>query len=519
VRLEHDAAVDIVIHVNKLKEGWDVTNLYTIVPLRASASDILTEQTLGRGLRLPFGKRTGVDAIDRLTVIAHDRFDALIQRAREPGSIVMRAITIGVDGDVPRERPVLVDAPSVAEVQLTGNMPAIARDIVSPRQVFASEPARAMARQALTLVRARAANLSSIELSSPSVQEALAAELETHLAAAGQDTLLGDEEIPSAREVVKQVIETVVGSTIEVPDISVVPIEEQSFGFQDFDLAGLDGIMLRPNQQNLLLHEFGTEARLQLRREREPPGGQLPEHHLVAELLKYDDIDYQANAELLFKLAGQVVSRLQVYLEDQEDVRDVIAEHGPRLAEFIHAQMLDHLWVTPTDYEVRVSGKLRLLAPLALSATGPARSFRDPVAPKSETRRHVFAGFEKCCAVLQQFDSDDERELACLLERDPQVRRWIKPGPRQLRIEYDAGRAYEPDFVVETAAAKLLVEVKAHNEMTDPVVLAKARAATAWCEHATEYRGLGQRWSYLLVPDEAITGNATLAGLAAQFTC
>ena len=53
VALERDGRTEIVIHVNKLKEGWDVTNLYTIVPLRASASEILTEQTLGRGLRLP----------------------------------------------------------------------------------------------------------------------------------------------------------------------------------------------------------------------------------------------------------------------------------------------------------------------------------------------------------------------------------------------------------------------------------------------------------------------------------
>jgi type III restriction enzyme len=60
VRLEEAGDTDIVIHVNKLKEGWDVTNLYTIVPLRASASDILTEQTLGRGLRLPYGERTGM---------------------------------------------------------------------------------------------------------------------------------------------------------------------------------------------------------------------------------------------------------------------------------------------------------------------------------------------------------------------------------------------------------------------------------------------------------------------------
>ncbi len=47
--------IEIVIHVNMLKEGWDVTNLYTIVPLRAANAPLLIEQTIGRGLRLPFG--------------------------------------------------------------------------------------------------------------------------------------------------------------------------------------------------------------------------------------------------------------------------------------------------------------------------------------------------------------------------------------------------------------------------------------------------------------------------------
>jgi type III restriction enzyme len=41
---------EIVIHVNMLKEGWDVTNLYTIVPLRAANARILIEQSIGRGL-------------------------------------------------------------------------------------------------------------------------------------------------------------------------------------------------------------------------------------------------------------------------------------------------------------------------------------------------------------------------------------------------------------------------------------------------------------------------------------
>ena len=42
----------------------------------------LTEQTLGRGLRLPYGQRTGEEAIDTLTVIAHDRFDESSARPR-----------------------------------------------------------------------------------------------------------------------------------------------------------------------------------------------------------------------------------------------------------------------------------------------------------------------------------------------------------------------------------------------------------------------------------------------------
>jgi hypothetical protein len=41
-----DNYVEIVIHVNMLKEGWDVSNIYTIAPLRSSASEILTEQTI-----------------------------------------------------------------------------------------------------------------------------------------------------------------------------------------------------------------------------------------------------------------------------------------------------------------------------------------------------------------------------------------------------------------------------------------------------------------------------------------
>jgi type III restriction enzyme len=71
-----------------LKEGWDVTNLYTIVPLRAANARTLIEQSIGRGLRLPYGKRTGVNTVDRLNIIAHDKFQEIVDEAKRPDSAI-----------------------------------------------------------------------------------------------------------------------------------------------------------------------------------------------------------------------------------------------------------------------------------------------------------------------------------------------------------------------------------------------------------------------------------------------
>ena len=86
--LEHPLnKIEIVVHVNMLKEGWDVTNLYTIIPLRRSASQTLTEQTMGRGLRLPYGKRVGDDIVDGLTIVSHDKYQEIVDEAHKDDSI------------------------------------------------------------------------------------------------------------------------------------------------------------------------------------------------------------------------------------------------------------------------------------------------------------------------------------------------------------------------------------------------------------------------------------------------
>lgn len=91
-----DSPIRAVVSVNKLREGWDVKNIAVIVALRKLASQTLTEQILGRGLRLPYGKRTQFPptTVDQVDLVAHDSYqqllaqkDVLRQRIHNPAPL------------------------------------------------------------------------------------------------------------------------------------------------------------------------------------------------------------------------------------------------------------------------------------------------------------------------------------------------------------------------------------------------------------------------------------------------
>jgi superfamily II DNA or RNA helicase len=65
--------VRYVVNVQELVEGWDVTNVYIIAPLRAMASFAFGVQAMGRGLRLPAGKRVNNTQLDTLDLICFGR--------------------------------------------------------------------------------------------------------------------------------------------------------------------------------------------------------------------------------------------------------------------------------------------------------------------------------------------------------------------------------------------------------------------------------------------------------------
>lgn len=532
VALEKDGRTEIVIHVNKLKEGWDVTNLYTIVPLRASASEILTEQTLGRGLRLPFGKRVskGGDedfaAVDRLTVIAHERFDDIIAKAREPGSIVMKTVEIGEGGEISVSGATLVSAPSVAEMIVTGRQPDIPGFVAEPRAkyVFKSVQEGKAAEVTLEVIRRYERKLGSAEgLRSADVQKLIADEVR-ELVRPVQGDLEGFIEEPRIEEIVQTVAITVADGTISIPQIVVLPKKTVTFTFEDFDLDSLSSINIRPIEDGLIIEDLRTQARTYLARSIDDPREGRAEDYLLRYLIERNEIDYDAHAALLYKLAGQVVGRVKSYLVDDAEVENVLLRHGRQLADFIFAQMMNHYRETPLgedDYEVTITRGFMLLQAQAMNvpAGHRVRDFKQAVAPLSDTRKHAFGGFKKCCYSIQKFDTDPERRLAVTIDADPTAEKWVKPAPKQFRIDYRSGEAYEPDFVVETKTRMLICEVKASNELDDATVKAKAAAATKWCKTATQHAPGGgtKPWSYLLIPDDQIRGNATLDGLVARF--
>lgn len=77
--------VRVVVNVYQLTEGWDVTNVYVIAPLRAMATFRNAVQTMGRGLRLPMGRRTGNPDVDTLDVLCCGResFEDIVRQAVE----------------------------------------------------------------------------------------------------------------------------------------------------------------------------------------------------------------------------------------------------------------------------------------------------------------------------------------------------------------------------------------------------------------------------------------------------
>ncbi|MFM7408316.1 MAG: DEAD/DEAH box helicase [Cuspidothrix sp.] len=545
LKVEHpDEPTEIVIHVNMLKEGWDVTNLYTIVPLRAANSQILIKQSIGRGLRLPYGKRTGITIVDRLNIVAHDKFQEIVEEAKRPESeIRLQEIILTSEQLAERNKTVISQSKLAQSLGMTTE-PKIEDHLEDNREenteenTTVTEPENENIQTSIFVspVEQKIANLTYKEiqklenqpekvpttsyLATPKVQsmvrEAVAREYRPE-----QLEIAGVITPPDIDAIVAKTTDLVIQQTIDIPKILVTPKGEVRSGFRSFalDVTGLNYAV--PSQQELHIQSLATDDFASLEIKTENFKESRLENYIVENLAKFNDIYYDENADLLYDLAGQVVEHFLTYLSE-EDTKKVLYYHQVEIAIFVHNQMIKHFWEDNVDYEVKISKGFTSLKESAYTTNvKDYLDYRISPTDKSNMSKYLFTGFEKCLYKEQKFQSEAERILSIILERD--AIKWFKPARGQFQIYYKwEGNylEYQPDFVAETTEIIYMLEPKNRDEIDHPQVVAKKNVAVQWCKYASDYmlKYNGKPWVYVLIPHDAIAQNMTLKGLGDRFT-
>jgi type III restriction enzyme len=332
--------------------------------------------------------------------------------------------------------------------------------------------------------------------------------------------LEGGGEQPDIAAVVAQTVELVTQQTIAIPRILVAPKGEVKSGFKAFTLK-LDTLKYPAVSDELWIQHLRTHQLEVVSLGRGGIEETRLEDYIVSSLVDFDDVSYDDHADLLYDLATQTVQHFKGYLSE-EDTRKVLRCYQRDIARFIHAQMQAHYWVDVAGYEVKISKgftELKLSA-YTCSAREPPTNYRVEPSDKSNMAKYLFGGFQRCLYPVQKFDSDSERKLAVILERD--ALKWFRPAKGQFQIYYQNGAdrlEYQPDFVAETTDAIYMLEPKQRMELEDPVVIAKKAAAVQWCENASNHAAShdSKPWQYVLIPHDEIAENITLGGLATRF--
>lgn len=517
---EHDNTTEIVIHVNMLKEGWDVTNLYTIVPLRTAASMTLREQTIGRGLRLPYGKRTGEEKVDRLTIVSHDKFQEIVDEANKPGSIIKKENIIEIDeGEIQKEKEV-VTAPN----KIVEKLEAEKKAIETLPTIEEKETATAVLEAKKTVLEVLQKPSSGIkrvqDLHSSEVKAIAIEKIKENPELKKQLPAFQDEVIKQVEEAYESLVEEFIANIIEIPRITVAPSEEIKAGFNDFDLD-VSNINFQPVAEEILVQKLRTSeqsivtghGRITIDR---------PENVIVSELMNFPEVDYDSQADLLFKLVSQVIEKFKGTLKDENDVMNVIQYYTKEIAKAIYAQMQDnHYCEVPTFEQVSVKPFVAIEPHnVTKYKQDDIHDLRDTIEPASSIPSKIFSGFKKACHNLYKFDSKTEKDFGIILEQDPKVLKWLRPAHNQFNILWGRERKqYEPDFIVETEDKIYMVETKSEKDIETDEVQEKMRAGVQYCKYATDYANAneGKGWEYLLIPHTEVKLNNDLSYFTSRF--
>ncbi len=469
----------IVISVGMLKEGWDVKNVYVIASLRASVSEILTEQTLGRGLRLPFGRYTGIEILDTLEVLGHERYAELLRKANVLNETFVDRRTRAVLRRDQYGEYIPVRETVEVQVEIAG----IGEPDVPPYD----------GKHATSTGNIRDDGQLTIRDVSGSVKHAEADIRQLEMA------LLPRDDVPKIR--IPYLRMTQVTSRFSLADVTDLEPFRQLGRRIAADpsgalrrvtvsarvVTGRDGLrrtemvtapavdqivspaVTRPlfDARNLLL-DFVLHSSIVPSRATE----QRPAEFIVDAFI--DGLGSNAEAVLSAAMdrAASELTRL-IQLEHHRYVQE------PDISEVLEFKTLDR---------VRRSRE-------ALSADRYG----------TFERNVGYEGYRKSLYAHDWFDSSPERDVANVLDESNDISVWARLQHGDTPILWRGAREYQPDFVVvELDGTHWLLEVKADRDIDREEIVLKRRAAQRWTNHANANLNDGTTWKYGLVGEREV---------------
>ena len=490
--------VEIVIHVNMLKEGWDVTNLYTIIPLRASISEILTEQTIGRGLRLPFGTVTGDVDLDSLEIISHDNYARLIDASKNSPLFRIKQLE---EADTKPRKTVKVQRKFIDTEKVLDKMQELDLTLFASqytRQEKIEEVVEQLVNKDIKDFEEKERKQETDAVNTDIKDNNIAVQLTFF----NDDKTKEPEKInPEERkQTYKEILSNYAKLTIDVPRIFLDTYPKRSI--ESFEVQVKTGPFELVSQK-IIEHDLATG------KERQSQDVDLlevehPVKFLAGRLIdEVDELAAENDKEIALNLVSKYIEKMNV---NEKDIKKIVHLYRKAIINDLQSQLEANIH-EDSEVEISVSKKPEIF-PKEYSKTIYLEKgilhYNDDI-EASRIRSYLFEGFEKTIYPQIPFDSVPEKEFSAILEKDNSVLKWIKPPEGSIHIYY-RGHLYTPDFIVETNDKKYLIEIKGMRDLQPTIkedVKDKAHVAIKWAEVASnEFKD--KKWEYKLIPETAV---------------
>lgn len=491
-----DSPVLAVVSVNKLKEGWDVKNIAVVVTLRAMASEVLTQQTMGRGLRLPFGKYTDVWQIDQLDIISHQSFKELLEAenvlaqfgleeavSQAGKAKVANAIRQAAEAAVEQQTSSGYD--QVLDTSGTGN--AAGEDSYPHGEsTFTGESAQGttvFATGEAQTVGVRTIGDNGFNEAEELSLEPVTVERNPRFADVSYKfpvTNIQMEQPPiELSEIADSAIETAAKRVTSTGDIlyrkEIVAALGKKLHTVDAESAEVDSIRVDDSDAANTLVKLVVNMSLV---PKTTAAARYIENYLVPKFMANVSFD------------GWTVKSLGSAREQlQQIVKDYIAEVRRNTKE------------TPKIHPREMEFRGYVLSPDA--------KVYEPIDSRDQfVRGRVYSGWFKSLFAEEYFDSySGEYELARLLNTSPHIVWWHRLHPHDgAYIYYNAHDRYFPDFVaLDDDGVHWIIEGKDQRGRDDGKVQAKRKAAESLVRRlVAEEEYIDQKWGYLIAYEDDI---------------